>query len=101
MATEGNVVFRTIFFERLNRFNKDTYRFLPFYMVTMPEMHGKLFEPVDCFGRVNPNNPVKGYKEVNALVEFDGRAKMFHSEINPDGQDCQLHKFQSWDWPVN
>jgi hypothetical protein len=103
MSSYGDIVVnRVLFYERRTSDGVERFRFLPFYLVTViGAASGKMFEPVDCLKRMDIRNVACADKNVHQIKEFDGNAKIFASENKPDGRECTLHSFRSWEWPVN
>jgi hypothetical protein len=92
---------RTMFYEKIQQADKTFIRFLPFYMVQYPNMHGKMFEPVDCLKRKQlggdaSNSSAYAMKEINEIIEYDPKSKIFYAE---DAPDTTLHAFGGCEWP--
>lgn len=95
------VFHRVLFFEKIQQANVTLIRFLPVYQVAYPGLHGRAFEPVDCLKRKQlggdaNNSSEYAKKEVNEVVEFDGKMRLFAGE---DATDVNLHSFGGCEWP--
>lgn len=90
MASEGKIYNRTLFYERIPNpaTGGERIRFLPFCQVSMPELGGRLFEPLD-YGL-----PITD-KEINLMKEFNGKCNICACEL--DG--TTLHSFGGWEYP--
>lgn len=95
MATEGKIYNRTMFYEKIPDSSNggERIRLLPFYLVTIPDLGGRIFEPMD-YGK-----PVTD-KEIRAMVQYDGKSKIGCCEERSDGTDLPLHSFGGWEYPA-
>lgn len=92
MASEGKIYNRTLFYERVPNpgTGGERIRFLPFYLVTMPQLGGRLFEPVDY-----ARGDITEEKEIAMMKEYQGKCNIMHCEL--DG--TPLHSFGGWEYP--
>lgn len=98
------VTSRTAFFEVIKQGATRLIRWLPFYQVDYPGLHGRAFEPVDCLkrkqmGGAATNSSECALKEIHEMRELDDKARIFAEELRVDSNILQLHAFGGCEWP--
>jgi len=101
----SEICHRVGYYELVSRVNpiglqKRVIKPLPFHVVQVPGMPGKLFEPADCMKRNDIAGAQFAIKEIHELKEYDPKQMVNYEETAPDGVRISLHGFGGWDWPA-